>query len=407
MEFHEKRRILAQVNGVLFPGGSLDDYPDVYPEYFTAAREIIRYGVERNRLVPTEDGFKPADPFLIWGTCEGFQVLSAAASGAKGLDAINNKAYNGAWFKMYPLEFPVGGNSGILFNSSNTPMDVLTALKSFNTTLNVHHDGLTPDQYISNSSEGINESDADAINAALARKMENNFRDMAISDLWEVVTINHDRLSGKPFVSTIEAKYGINMFGVQWHPEWPTYEWDVSDVTHNEHTLRVSSYIANFIRQRLSLSLPQHKWTSPEVLEASVIEQSPIAYRGWGKFEYWPHATWDLNTPPPSPPVSEQPPSVPNDNDAAGDGAEGSATEEQDIDDTDVAADSNYIVAGAIVVVCILAVIVAYQHYTSFNDDLKKKMEAQSKANHYAPAEASQPAFITQGGRVVRKDSIA
>ena len=40
-------------------------------------------------------------------------------------------------------------------------------------------------------------------------------------------------------------------------------------------------------------------------------------------------------------------------------------------------------------------------------DDLKKKMEAQSKANHYAPAEASQPAFITQGGRVVRKDSIA
>jgi gamma-glutamyl hydrolase len=43
-------------------------------------------------------------------------------------------------------------------------------------------------------------------------------------------------LTGKAFISTMEAKT-VPMYGTQWHPERPQFEWGIDDmgINHGSH----------------------------------------------------------------------------------------------------------------------------------------------------------------------------
>lgn len=256
----DQDKILDQVNGVLFPGGSLDESPVVYEQYFRNAQRIWNYAAQKN---------SQGDPFLVWGTCQGFQVLSAVTAG--NLSAISNWAFNGTSWKMLPLDFTAQASTSRFLGNSNDMNNgnsgflspaILEGMQNYPTTLNMHHDGVRPEKFADGTLPGGN---------------------------WTVLTTNKDLL-GNEFVSTIEAKNNMNAFAIQWHAEWPAFAWNTNQITHTNWTFAVSTYTSHFVYSRLILN--NHQWTSASELEASVIDNAPMSYDGYGYRYYWPGAAY-------------------------------------------------------------------------------------------------------------------
>ena len=89
----EKRLWLAKrVNGVLFPGGGITG-KRTNDEYFNNMQEIFDWAIEWN---------KQGDPFMLWGTCMGFQYINACA--ARSRDIIT-WPFPGMEPLMMPLNF--------------------------------------------------------------------------------------------------------------------------------------------------------------------------------------------------------------------------------------------------------------------------------------------------------------
>ena len=66
-----------------------------------------------------------------------------------------------------------------------------------------------------------------------------------LASFFDILSTNRDR-KGKQFVSTIEAK-GHDIYGVQWHPERPQFEWTLHEVRyscHVETVLATEHYVA-------------------------------------------------------------------------------------------------------------------------------------------------------------------
>ena len=62
--------ILSKVNGVLFTGGGMDF--DIKTKWTKNADYILKYAIEQN---------KKGNPYPIWGTCLGFELLAYLTSG--------------------------------------------------------------------------------------------------------------------------------------------------------------------------------------------------------------------------------------------------------------------------------------------------------------------------------------
>jgi gamma-glutamyl hydrolase len=74
--------ILSKVNGVLFTGGGIEF--DIKHRWTANADHILKYAIESN---------KRGNPFPIWGTCLGFELLAYLTSGydSKVLAKISNE----------------------------------------------------------------------------------------------------------------------------------------------------------------------------------------------------------------------------------------------------------------------------------------------------------------------------
>lgn len=221
--------IFNSINGLLFPGGGVDLLTS---EYAKAAQ--ILYGMA---LDANDDG----DYFPIWGTCLGFELLTALATKKKILVKYDAEDL------ALPLNFTTDFRNSRLFG--NLPSDIYWYLSKLNTTENFHKHGLSP----------------------LTFDVTYELKSM-----YKVLSTNRDR-QGKEFISTIEA-INYPIYGTQWHPEKPNYTWNSKyHVNHGPEAIKVAQYTADFFVAEARKSM--HRFSSKESEIEALIENYVPVYR--------------------------------------------------------------------------------------------------------------------------------
>ncbi|KAL0482619.1 gamma-glutamyl hydrolase [Acrasis kona] len=203
----ELKRLFNGVNGLLYTGGMLDMKNGT--QYFDNGLYLYSLALEANAK---------GDYFPIWGTCQGFQLFHVFA--AELLDENIMMEHFDSWDISYPLVFDVANTKrSRMFGPDSGVTDAI--LHDFATrplTMNFHHLGVSRETY---------------------KKYP------AADAFFRILSTNKDR-QGKEFISIVEAK-NYPIYGVQFHPEWPLFEWDSSsDVNHSQESIRANSYFSSF-----------------------------------------------------------------------------------------------------------------------------------------------------------------
>ena len=196
----------SKLNGILFTGGSLSLTEDT--TYYQTAKRIYE-----NAKRYTDNG----NPFTLWGTCMGFQLLHVLGSGGNQ-SVLQRYAYDSYYVPM-PLVFTPAAKGSFIFDINEIPAKLFGAFQTENITMNLHHDGVDPAAY-----EECPE----------------------LGRTFTILSTNVD-LKGKPFVSTFEAKR-YPFYGAQWHPERPSFSWRPKEnVVHNDRTIEAGFWMARRI----------------------------------------------------------------------------------------------------------------------------------------------------------------
>jgi gamma-glutamyl hydrolase len=219
--------LLQSVNGILFTGGELS--LNANTQYYKTAENIWNWAINAN---------DKDDYFPLWGTCQGFQLMSIlAADGDHSIFLINK--YDTENITLALNLTPEAHSSRLL--GPNCPPDVLQALTKQNMTVNLHHDGIEPESYYDNTK---------------------------LKQMFTLLSTNVDRKQ-KPFGSTIEAK-GYPFYGTQWHPERNQFVWGTMAATdQSPAAIRATQYLANFFVTECRKS--NHTFPSPEAEAAALI----------------------------------------------------------------------------------------------------------------------------------------
>jgi len=202
-EYYEM--MAKSLNGIVFPGGaaSITDRSG----YGRAGAALYRHV-----LAAAEEG----SPLPLWATCLGFEMLlylaTEATEGGLTSPLTGCKASN----RKDPLFFTDEWSSSQLFGSASAQL--VWALNSRNITSNFHKWCVLP--------ETLTELGLDESFALLSTSTDDN---------------------GLEYVSTVEHRR-LPLFGTQWHPEKPAYEWRdgltgiprrADAVAANQHLMRV------------------------------------------------------------------------------------------------------------------------------------------------------------------------
>lgn len=177
-------RMLAKVNGALITGGETPLQSLASP-YMRASSRLYEHSLARHA---------EGEVWPLWGTCMGMQVLSILGAGDPSV--LLTRAYDSEGL-MLPLSLTPAAASSRLLCSSCLRGDALAILETKDSTANYHHDGVPPDAFAPGTRLG---------------------------DAFAVLSTNVDR-RGRAFASTIEARGGAPVWGVQWHPERPQFDW--------------------------------------------------------------------------------------------------------------------------------------------------------------------------------------
>jgi len=240
---------LSQLNGVLFPGGSAD-----LPE---TAQYIVDYSARK---------YAEGDYFPVWGTCLGFEWLALATGGY--LVDVNSEN------KSLPLEFTALAENSYLYGSAEL-RELLASEPGL--TMNNHGQGCTPDMYA---------------------------EDLPLGKVWNVLSTNIDS-TGLPFVSSVEAKGGVPLFGVQWHPEKNTFENGQNPdgspygaEVHSADAVAVTFAMANKLANAARKS--QHTFEDPKFEQAALFSNCVPTDGKYPEFvqSYYFPIDWDGTTTP-------------------------------------------------------------------------------------------------------------
>jgi len=151
------------------------------------------------------------DYFPVWATCLGFEALSVLIS-----EDPNILGTFDAGNLTLALNFSKDFKNSRLFSLASP--DIIETLSTKKVTMNNHNAGVTPDNWYSNKN---------------------------LVSFFHVLSTNKDR-NGKEFISTIEGKF-YPIYGTQWHPEKPIYEWWEQEVIcHTDESVKANQYMANF-----------------------------------------------------------------------------------------------------------------------------------------------------------------
>eukprot|EP00092_Neocalanus_flemingeri_P070409 GFUD01086416.1.p1 GENE.GFUD01086416.1~~GFUD01086416.1.p1 ORF type:complete len:386 (-),score=80.17 GFUD01086416.1:151-1308(-) len=191
-------QLFASINGLLLPGGSAPltgagGYADVGGLFFQLAKEANDAG----------------DTFPIWGTCNGFELLTVLSSKdtSRLIDCDSQD-------QAVPLNLLTGWERSSVFSSA--PPDVIKEVTEEKITINFHERCLTPA----------------------------NFTKYRMETFWNALSYNYDK-NHLEYISSIEAK-DYPFFGTQFHPEKNIFEWNEQEpmIPHSRHAVHVSLYFA-------------------------------------------------------------------------------------------------------------------------------------------------------------------
>lgn len=176
--------LIGSLNGALITGGETA-IKDIGSPYMKATRKLYEHSLKLHAA---------GEVWPLWGTCMGMQVLSIL--GANDPSVLLSNAYDSDGLVLPLALTPAAAGSRLLCDSC-LPVAALTTLRTKNVTVNLHHDGVSPASFATGTTLGA---------------------------AFRVLSTNVDA-KGKEFASTIEAASGAPVWGVQWHPERPQFEW--------------------------------------------------------------------------------------------------------------------------------------------------------------------------------------
>jgi gamma-glutamyl hydrolase len=213
--------VLSQVNGVLFPGGSIDRTPlDDFKKYITTYKQIISYAKEQ-----TETG----NPFPLWSTCLGFEFMMMMEGHTDeqihddyvksfGIETVDARSYS------VPLEFMYGEKDG-----DEKYMNMLMSPLFSEMSL----DDIT--KYQTNNILYMNHGYGFPLIPEL----------LAWYDKFLHILAKNKDKKGLEYVSAIKYKE-YPFYGVQFHPEKPNFEWLDATIPHDEMAINASIQFSNF-----------------------------------------------------------------------------------------------------------------------------------------------------------------
>eukprot|EP00933_Yihiella_yeosuensis_P064150 TRINITY_DN6748_c0_g1_i3.p1 TRINITY_DN6748_c0_g1~~TRINITY_DN6748_c0_g1_i3.p1 ORF type:complete len:271 (-),score=24.89 TRINITY_DN6748_c0_g1_i3:965-1777(-) len=137
----ELSKVFHSVNGILFTGGGILPGDPGRAQYMHAAGLLLNLAITAKAA---------GDHVPVWGTCMGIQTLSTLI--AKNKSVVERYAFDSEMLSL-PLEFTSDAQQSRLLGNSSLPPRIKQLLTTENITSNLHHDGVTPESFISD--EGL------------------------------------------------------------------------------------------------------------------------------------------------------------------------------------------------------------------------------------------------------------
>ena len=232
------KSLLSKVNGVLFTGGNSEFWKD------STLTTYAKMGCDIYDLVLKANDLGKYTP--IWGTAEGFQLITLCAS-QKSKQVITS--FNGQPGYVQVSELTADGSSSKIF-SARKGDQVMNILKNDKITYLQHSQGISPDKFVTFST---------------------------LLSAFKVLSTQKD-LNGASFVSIIEGK-NYPIYGVMFNPEKNVYEWEYpSAIPHSYNAVKAADYFARFFvnESRKNTNAPEK--TSSKALDALLIYNYQVYY---------------------------------------------------------------------------------------------------------------------------------
>lgn len=222
-------QLFAGLNGLLLPGGSAPlvgpgGYAEVGRIFFDLAKQANDRG----------------DFFPIWGTCNGFELLTVMSM----QDDTSRLTDCYSEDQASPLHLLPNWRRSKIYGK--TPPHILNDLVNSPVTINFHRFCLTP----------------------------TNFTRFGLGDFWYSLSLNWDT-NGLEYISTIEAKH-YPFIGTQFHPEKNVFEWCAKEVNipHSQEAVNVANYFGRFFVRLARSSL--HKFNDREEEKYLIYNYRPM-----------------------------------------------------------------------------------------------------------------------------------
>jgi len=225
--------LFRSLNGLLLPGGSA---PLVGPGGYAEVGQLFF-----ELAVKASDA---GDPFPIWGTCNGFELLTVVSS-----KEHSHLTHCSSENMANPISLLPDWKKSQVYGEA--PKEILRQLTQEKVTVNFHENCLTP----------------------------TNFTKFKLDNFWTALSINNDS-NNLEYISTIEAK-NYPFIGVQFHPEKNIFEWaleSVKSIPHSRHAVAISQYFARYFVNLARQS--HHKFPNRSTEESFLIFKYNSTYVG-------------------------------------------------------------------------------------------------------------------------------